>query len=694
MKKINFTFKLALPFLILIFAAGLAYDLFKFYSSVSILYLDYLSELSMVLFGVIYYRLITTQLNIAEKPIRESLKFIVTYVGLLYAIVIILKLILNPTYNPSDFPQPPDSLSSVIYSNLISIVAIIFMVPVMMIIRQLVFYKRKRSTILLIHALFIVASLCIILTVILKEPLNFDFDGLGIYNNLLLVFTLSLIFLLSFRNSWITYLSRKEKMSYFFISLFLIWAILFLFDYAFAIAVASHSLAVGSFTNIAWFVMVFYTISCGFYLLLHLPTAKVFDRKMREVASLHNLSREVSAEFDFKRLVKMITEMVSEVLDTESTWLELISDNPDKFYVASSQKLSDIHISSIQGEKRQAISRNILQSGKPVLVNEFFKQHPLNFFTEWNENIGSLIGAPLISSTGKALGILYAVKTKSYGFDPDDLAMLEAYANQAMIALENAQLLKESLERERLEQELRIARDVQQRLLPQKLPNIKNLEVESLTITAYEVGGDYYDFIELDDQNYCVIVGDVSGKGTSAAFYMAEAKGVIQSLSQSLKRPGELLINANKILYASMEKKSFITMTAAIIDGENRTMSFSRAGHCPLLRFCGNSHQVQYLQPSGIGIGLENGKVFEKSLIEQNLPLNSGDILVFYTDGLSEARNAKNEEFGDERIGELIRLNHKKSAAQLKELLIDSILKFLDGNNLADDLTMVLIKAK
>ena len=148
-----------------------------------------------------------------------------------------------------------------------------------------------------------------------------------------------------------------------------------------------------------------------------------------------------------------------------------------------------------------------------------------------------MIGVPLISGNGNPLGILFAAKSRSFGFDPDDMAMLEAYANQAVIALDNANLLKNSLERERLEEELRIARNVQQRLLPQQIPKYKDISIEALAINAYEVGGDYYDFLELPNNHIGFIIGDVSGKGTSAAFYMAEVKGIIQSLSKIYHSP-------------------------------------------------------------------------------------------------------------------------------------------------------------
>ena len=269
---------------------------------------------------------------------------------------------------------------------------------------------------------------------------------------------------------------------------------------------------------------------------------------------------------------------------------------------------------------------------------------------------------------------------------------MEAYASQAAIALENAQLLKISLERERMEKELQIAREVQRRLLPQKTPEIENLQVETLTITAYEVGGDYYDFFNSNNGSLGMVIGDVSGKGTSAAFYMAETKGIIQSLARNYVSPKDILINTNKLLYASMEKKSFISLLAANIDLKHKSLTFARAGHCPIIHYNAKTKNTSMFKTKGIAVGLDSGPIFDSTLEELKIKVNKNDIVAFYTDGLSEARAANGEEFGEDRLCSIIRKNSDLEVKLLKEVIIDNILGFLDGQNLHDDLTLVLIK--
>lgn len=684
--------KLIIPVLILLFALPLVYDLFKYYSEVNIASLDYLSEAMMILFGLLYYRLLINEYNFQEKSIQENLRLFVYLLGLLYISVIVCKLVLNPSFSPATFPQLPETLSSVIYANIISLVAILLMTPILIIIRNLIHYKRTRHTIYFMYTFILLSLATILATVITKSQLNLEFQDAGIYNNALLAGVLVCIFLLSFRNAWISYLSRKEKISYFFISLFLIWAVFYLFEFAFAFAVPAHSLAIAVYANITWYLLVSYTIFSCFYLLLHLPTARVFDRKMREVDSLHDLSRTISTEFDLNKLVKLVTDMTTRVIGSDSTWLEMYLDGHRQTDIVAFHNLTENEIQTFHQLSHQDFREQIFKSRKSLLLNEIARTHPYAYLKKWKHEVQSLIGVPLISGNSQPLGILYAAKKHTYGFDPDDLAMAEAYASQAVIALDNAKLLKESLEQERLKEELRIAREVQQRLLPQKKPVLENIEIDSLTISAYEVGGDYYDFIYLPDGNIGFIIGDVSGKGTSAAFYMAEAKGVVQSLSKSFNNPRDLLIRTNEILYETMERKMFISMLMASMDCKNQKITFARAGHCPLLYYNKENQQVKLLQPEGIGVGLEKGQIFTQTLVEETVSFTPGDVFVFYTDGLSEARNKEGEEFGEERLCTIIRENAGKSVTEMRHVILDQILKFLDGENLADDLTLLLVK--
>jgi serine phosphatase RsbU (regulator of sigma subunit) len=684
--------KIVIPLMSLLIVIPLAYDLFKLSSEVSIPTLDYLAEIMMIGLGLLFYRFIISEYNFQDKTIQDNLRTFVYLLGLLYMLVIVCQLLFSHNFSPASFPPLPENLGSVLYANIISLIAIALMTPILIILKNLIYYRRTQRTIFLMKSFGLLSAATIITTVVTKAKFNLDFQGPGVYNNTLLIGVLVCIFFLSFRTAWISYLSRKEKIYYFFISLFLIWAVFYLFDFAFAFAVPAHSLAVAVYANITWYLLVSYTIFSCLYLLLHLPTARAFDRKMKEVGSLHDLSRTISTEFNFDKLVRLVTEMTRYVVGTDYTWLEMYRDDLKQLDIVAHYNLSDKEIHSFNQPVQQEFRNQVFKSKKSLLLNQITKTHPYAYLKKWKNEIHSLIGVPLISSNSQPLGILYAAKKHAFGFDPDDLAMVEAYASQAVIALDNAKLLKESLEQERLKEELRIAREVQQRLLPQKKPVLEDIDIECLTITAYEVGGDYYDFVQLPNGHIGFIIGDVSGKGTSAAFYMAEAKGVVQSLSKTFNNPRELLIRTNEILYDTLERKTFISMLMASMDCKHRKITFARAGHCPLLYYDRQRQQATLLQPKGIGVGLEKGPIFTQTLVEESISLHPGDIFVFFTDGLSEARDQNGEEFGENRLCMLIQENAHKSVIDIKQDVLQAILNFLNGQSLADDLTLILVK--
>ncbi len=207
-------------------------------------------------------------------------------------------------------------------------------------------------------------------------------------------------------------------------------------------------------------------------------------------------------------------------------------------------------------------------------------------------------------------------------------------------------LLLEQAEKQRLEEELRIARQIQMSLLPQGEVTMEGIRVAALCLPAAEVGGDYYDLLPLSPTRMGVLVADVSGKGTSAALYMAELKGLVLSLSRMYESPARLLGEANRILAANMDARSFITMTYAVVDTAARTMRYARAGHNPLIHLEAATGRTRVLTPQGLGLGIDPGDRFEAILEEAEVPLVTGDVFVFFTDGLSEAMNDRAELFG------------------------------------------------
>ena len=253
-------------------------------------------------------------------------------------------------------------------------------------------------------------------------------------------------------------------------------------------------------------------------------------------------------------------------------------------------------------------------------------------------------------------------------------------------------LLREQGEKERLEEELRIARQIQMSLLPVQGVSLPGLRIAALCLPAAEVGGDYYDLLPLSETRMGVLVADVSGKGTSAALYMAELKGLVLSLSRIYDSPARLLVEANRILSANMDSRTFITMTYAVVDTAARTMRYARAGHNPIIHMEAGSGRTSVFAPAGLGIGLDRGELFEKILEEAEVPLRRDDLFLFFTDGLSEAMNSRAELFGESRLRRIIEGTDGLGTDEIKERILEEIRGFVDGAAQHDDMTLVILK--
>ncbi|MCX6134697.1 MAG: SpoIIE family protein phosphatase [Ignavibacteriales bacterium] len=285
------------------------------------------------------------------------------------------------------------------------------------------------------------------------------------------------------------------------------------------------------------------------------------------------------------------------------------------------------------------------------------------------------------------------VGTKMSGkvYSQEDFDLLSTVAGQAAIAVENARLHKSEIAKQRIEEELALARTIQQGLLPKANPALKGLEVSGVSIPAMTVGGDYFDYIELGPGKLLVVVGDVSGKGVSAALYMSKIQGMIQVIAPMYENPKEMLIQVNRRIYESLERRSFITMILALFDTQRKEVSICRAGHNRAL--IGVNGALEYLRGGGIGLGLERGPIFEQELEQITRPLLPNGIFVFYSDGLTEAMNGRKALFGEETVFDIVKAKRALTAEQIQHTILTSVEEFRGAEEQNDDLTVVVVKS-
>ncbi|MBD3387082.1 SpoIIE family protein phosphatase [candidate division KSB1 bacterium] len=334
----------------------------------------------------------------------------------------------------------------------------------------------------------------------------------------------------------------------------------------------------------------------------------------------------------------------------------------------------------------QCISTNCVLASSDAIRDETILQieRELSFPIKWI--------FPL-KSKNQLLGlILLGAKKGNTGYSQENIQLLQILINQATPAIENLFLLDELAEQERLKRELEIAKNVQRRLLPAVMPAVKGLAVAGVCEPANEVGGDYFDFFEQNEHRLGIAIADVAGKGTFAAFYMAELKGMMTFLSHGDIAPQDLVSNLNSRLYRSFDRKVFATMIFGVLDTIENEFIFVRAGHTGLLRRDGVDKKTRTVLPKGMGLGLASDRVFDENLQQQTIKLNSGDLLVFYTDGITEAMNDSLQEYGEERLIRLLDRCKDDEPNRVTKAILADVNRFTGSRLQHDDLTMVVIR--
>lgn len=326
---------------------------------------------------------------------------------------------------------------------------------------------------------------------------------------------------------------------------------------------------------------------------------------------------------------------------------------------------------------------------KPFLERQDFKQAIDGKFTLLlDEEIFTII--PMVIKS-KVIGLLlFGLKYSGSQFSGKDIDLLLAASGQTALSIENSRLYESEVEKKKMERDLENARKIQESLLPKTYPKLKGLDIFGAMVPAMQVGGDYYDLIQISDKKMFVVIGDVSGKGLSASFYMSKLQTMIRLYCTDDKSPKEILTEINKRIYQEIEKNWFITVTLALVDLDEKKIKISRAGHTPLIKL--NQNLYESYQPSGVGIGLDRGEVFESSLEEETIELNSGDLFFLYSDGVTELMNSEDELFGFERLKKMLTNNMDLKAEQIGKKLLVTLEDFKGKTNQYDDVTFVILK--
>lgn len=573
-----------------------------------------------------------------------------------------------------------------IISTLVSLIYVlmffVFLTYVLMSFRELFFYKQTKNMRIYFHTMLV-----FILLSCLFESV-FSGTEFAFIRTTFFVVSVILIVVNSIRISWIAFINKKEKLSLLVLSVII--SALFIVNLINSYAEGVHgkllvefSPALNQFSILmliygaAYFSFLFFTT------MFHIPTADVYDRKAQEVSSLQYFSKLITEVLDFDDLAETVTDIAIKVSSADAAWILMIENGINKTIAIKNAAYVDADIINqylFSSKKIENIADTVI-----VNIDDYSVRSGLS------EKYGSILFSPL-RTHNEVKGFLVASRKNELIFYEEDKKAIKTFSDYASVAIENSRLLSESIEKERLEKELDVAREIQKKILPSEDPVLDKLSVSSVFIPAFEVGGDYYDFFETGEDKFSFVIADVSGKGISAAFIMAEVKGIFQTLSRIINSPKEILIKANQVLRETLSRNSFVSALYGIIDIKQEKLFIARAGHCPVL-LVRNSKVIEF-KPAGIGLGLSGNEFFARTLEEQEIDLLDNDTIILYTDGITEAKNTELDDYGDKRLSEITIENADETADFLVKKIINDVTIFSSSNLQYDDITLVILKWK
>ena len=493
---------------------------------------------------------------------------------------------------------------------------------------------------------------------------------------------------LSFNLKWIAYLNFKQKWRSI---LFVILVIIYIWYFFKTMMFFSEQMMLGRDLLDSVFVLalitfiVIYCVIALLVILFNLPTTSVFEKKLEEVVNFQRLSQSIPAGESEEKVYEILLDSAVSAVYSDAAWLEIEDESAD-VKLTSTYNLDEGLIPTL----KKAVNNSRFKK----ILNADFERSPKSQKLSANlKNVPfrSILQYPVIVK-GEKIGVLALLKEVDDGFNREMIDIIDTFVNQASISVENFRLLNEAIVTERYKEELKIANKVQRKLLPDTLDKSEAYVMHAFTQTADEVGGDYYDVFRLDEDRTALIIGDVSGKGTSAAFHMAQMKGVFQSLVQLDLNPKEFLVHANNALSRCLETTSFITVSYFVIDAKSKEVTFARAGHCPSLFYEAGLKESRYFKNKGLGLGILRNFNFHKYVQVNKFTFDTDDVLVLYTDGVTEACNQDKDQFGYDRLKDSLAKRADQHPEAIQTGIINDLYEFCGIESLNDDYTLLIVK--
>jgi sigma-B regulation protein RsbU (phosphoserine phosphatase) len=411
---------------------------------------------------------------------------------------------------------------------------------------------------------------------------------------------------------------------------------------------------------------------------------------------LLEITKTISRSLDLDEVLNLIMDTLDSLIPYDAAGIYLVKcsrpladweGSPDETCVFQTQAVRGYDIDDLQElhlKMGEGLIGHVAVTGKPYVADEV-RRNPR--YINARPRTNSEMVAPIISNN-EVIGVFDLESDELNAYSNDDLEILMLLASQVAIIIEKVMLHEQLIEKQRLETQLEIARQVQLQLLPPTDPKLAGFDISAYNFPTEEVSGDYYDWVRIYDDQIGIVIADVSGKGVPAALLMAFLRASLRAASHIGYAPHISMSKVNYLLWESIERNQFVTAFYGILDVTNRTLAYSNAGHNPPLLMNADG-TAQYEERGGVPLGMFR----DSRYYEYFATIEPGQVLVLYTDGVTDAMSASGEDYGRQRLVDAVRRSRELRARDMIDFIQQDVMKWTDGSGAQDDITFFVVKA-
>jgi sigma-B regulation protein RsbU (phosphoserine phosphatase) len=412
---------------------------------------------------------------------------------------------------------------------------------------------------------------------------------------------------------------------------------------------------------------------------------KRLQRRIRELTTLYEVSQLLTSAMDLDEILNLIVKTTANTVRAKACSLRLLNETTGEMVLKSAYGLSKEYMRKGQVFAWRGVYRDVISKGQVSIVYDAPTDPRFEYAKEaFEEGIKSMLSVGLLIQD-KPIGALSVYTDRHYQFTKEQIQIFKGIANEAASVIEKAILYEERVERQRMEQELAAAAKIQARLMPQEIPQLPGFQIAAKNNPSKMIGGDFYDFITFEDLHLGVVIADVSGKGIPGAILMASARASLRAYLEDPHTVKDAITKLNRVLCRDTQSNQFVTLFYGMLDGQEATLTYINAGHNHPILF--RNKEIIFLHKGGLILGVLPNAYY----IEEKIQLMKDDLIIFYTDGITEAQN-DNTYFGIEKLLELVQNNISLNVEEIIDKVLQEVSEFANTPFQNDDITIIALK--